>query len=119
MVCKPKSKQHILDDLLFATEMHLLRKGLWTVFGNNGQIQYWERISYINVKRYSAGNWYNFKLVVESGTKYDLYVDDTLIASGINTLNPATAYDRVVIFGYNVASSSCYYDNIKMTVPVG
>ncbi len=96
-----------------------LKKGPWTVFGDNGQIQYWDGTSYKNIKRYSAGNWYRFKLVVKSGTKYDLYVDDTLVASDINTLNPATAYDRVVLFGYNVAGSSCYYDNINITVPVG
>ncbi len=95
------------------------KRGPWTVFGDNGQIQYWDEASWHNVKRYSAGNWYHFKLVVKSGTKYDLYVDDTLVASDINTQNPAKVYDRVVIFGFNVAGSSCYYDNINITVPRG
>jgi PKD repeat protein len=93
------------------------RKGPWVAFANDGAIEYYSGGTWNSDGiPYNTSNWYKIKLVC-TGSTYDFYVNDTLIKSNINTYNPVTAYDRIVIFGYTNSGASCYFDDINITYP--
>ena len=78
--------------------------GPWTQFDDDGTFQYSDGTvkNFVPAFNYSANTWYKLRYEVDMGTDtYDMYVDDSLIGSGLGANTASTpAIEQFIVNPY-------------------
>ncbi|WP_167357180.1 discoidin domain-containing protein [Paenibacillus pectinilyticus] len=84
----------------------------------NGKIRYTDITGTVDLQSYTAGTFYAFKIVADANSDtFDLYINNVLVKTGLQTISNVSLIDRIVINTFVVNTGTFYVDNVKISFP--